>query len=147
MRLLGGGIRPRMAWTHRDVAEAQLVQNAADTALVQHHKETGQNELPQITQTPAHNPMFGRIGTATDPLRQHRFLLVGELGRRPAAMRLIRQPRYTLLVVADNPVAQGLAIHPAVLRRFRTRTTLQNQCDRQQPADHLAIRLGRSKRP
>ena len=62
MRLLRFSIRLRVAWPHRDVAEAQRLQYPPDAALIHRHEETGQDPVTQIAQSPAHNTIFGNIG-------------------------------------------------------------------------------------
>lgn len=141
MRLLSIHIRLRMSQTHRDMAERQGFQDPPDAALAHAHEQAVHQPLPQIRQPPADQAVL-RVGALADPLRQLLFLRLLQLGRPSAAM-LIGQTVDASLVVADHPVAQDLAIHPAGPRRFRPRPAIEYQRDRQRPSCHFRIRAGR----
>jgi hypothetical protein len=59
-----------MARASAEVAEAELVQDLADRALVINHAEALGDEVPQVDPPPAHNPMHGPIGADLDKLGQ-----------------------------------------------------------------------------
>jgi hypothetical protein len=111
------------------MAERQGFQDPPDAALVHACEQAIHQTLSQVRQPPADQAVL-RIGALADPLRQLFFLRCHQLGRPPAAM-LIGQTVDTPLVIADHPVAQDLAIHPAGPRRVRPRPAVQHQRDRQ----------------
>src|SRR3546814_13269580 len=70
--------------------------------------------MRQIDPPPTHDTVLGRVRSPAHPFRHLRLLIRVE---RPAAPRRhpILQPVQAFGVVAMPPVAQGLAIHPALL--------------------------------
>ena len=139
MRLLRRGIGLRMARPHGNVAERQRLQDPPDTALIHRHEETRQDPIAQIAQSPAHDAIFGDIRTLADPSCELRLFLDSQLRGRTTAVWTIRQPGDPLLVIADDPVPQGLPIHAAGLGRRRPAVTLQHQCQRQKPPSDTGI--------
>jgi hypothetical protein len=139
MRLLRRGIGLRMTRPHGNVAECQRLQDPSDTALIHRHEEARQDPIAQIAQPPAHNAIFGDIRPLADPSCELGLFLDSQLRGRTTAVWTIRQPGDPLLVVADDPVPQGLSIHAAGLGRRRPIVTLQHQCQRQKPPSNTGI--------
>ena len=70
-----------MARAGADVAEAELVQDLADRALVEGHTEALGDEALQVDPAPAHDPMHRPIGAGLDEMGQFGLLLGREAGR------------------------------------------------------------------
>jgi hypothetical protein len=128
-----------MAGAHRDVAERQRLQDPPDAALVHRHEKACQDPLPQIAQPPANDAVFSNIRPLTHPGRKLRLLLDSQLRGRTTAVQTVRQAVDPLLIVADNPVAQGLPIHAAVLGGLCTTVTLKHQCQSQKPPSNTGL--------
>ena len=64
-----------MAWAGADVAEAELLQDLADRALVVGHPEALGDEALQVDPAPAHDAMHGPIRAGLDELGQLRLLV------------------------------------------------------------------------
>ncbi len=94
------------------MAEAKLVQDLADRALVIDYAEALGDEVLKVDPPPAHDPMQGPIRSDLDQLSQF-TLLLGREARRMALGPDVLQPRRAALVEAVDPIAQGLAIHAA----------------------------------
>jgi hypothetical protein len=81
---------------------------------------------------PAHHPMLRRIGAGFDKRGQFGLLLRGELRRR--TRRLARsKPSQAFHIVPMHTVPEGLAIHPAALRRPPAVRAFQNKRKCQHP--------------
>lgn len=144
MRFDGGGILGRVLRPHGHMAEPEPPQQGADAALGQMDAKAGLDHLRQVDPAPADDAVLGQIGTGADQRRQLGLMLRRQAG--PGARRLaIRQPGQALLVEAMDPVAQGLTVHAAGLRRFGTAATLHHQRERQHPPCRVRILAARGR--
>jgi len=72
--------------------------------------------------------------------QQNGLLAIAEL-LRIVTLGLIAKSGDAVLVVADHPIPQGLAVHPGRPRRRQTRHAVQGIGDRHHPGCHTAILL------
>lgn len=121
-----------MLGTDRDPAEIQTAQQFTNAALMEHHAEPGLDPLAQVDAAPAHDAIRRQIGALLDPAVDF-GLLRGCQKRTGAGMGMIGQTIEPEIVVAANPVAQGLPVHCAGFSGGCARMTIQHHCDRQQP--------------
>ena len=117
MRLLGSRVGLGVAWAHRQATKAEAAQQLPDTSLVQFDIELSRDLLPKINHTPANHAVGLEDRAPSYPLGQRRFLLLRELARRTAAVRTVGQAGNAFGIVMMHPVAQRLAVHPAIPRR------------------------------
>ena len=112
------------------MAEPEPPQQGADAALGQMYAEAGLDHLRQVDPAPADHAVLGQIGTGADQRRQLGLMIRRQAGLG-ARWLAVRQPGQALLVEAMDPVAQGLTVHAAGLRRLGTAATLHHQSERQ----------------
>ena len=134
----GLAVLSRVAWAGADVAEAELLQDLADRALVIGHPEALGDEMLQVDPAPAHDTMRGPIRTGLDQAGQFR-LLVWRQAPRVALGPGVLQPVGTAFVEAVDPVAQGLPVHAADPCRVRPVHPLQDRRQRQQPSALVGV--------
>lgn len=136
----------RMSRTHRQPHETEPAQQLADRALGQLYAEALGDHRGKINAPPAHDAMFGKVGTA-DYQRGNGGLLLGrQAPGRTAAAKPVRQPGKALLVVAMHPVAQRLPVHATQTRRIAARMTVENQSERQHTPRCRTIAAARCRR-
>jgi hypothetical protein len=112
---------------HRQAGEAEPAQDLADRALVQLDREAGLDPRLEVDPPPADHAIRLRVRSLLDDLFQLHQLLGREPWRRPR-MRPVAQPGQALGVVAVDPVAQGLPVHPGMPRRVLARGAFQILC-------------------
>jgi hypothetical protein len=127
MRLLGFGVRLRVARSNRDMGEFHRLQQATDASLVQHHEKPIENAAFEIGQAPANHAVLFGIGTLANPSGHLLLLLRHELRGTPSSVWLVRQPSNPVLVIAMHPIPQRLAVHATTLCRLRSAMAFQNQ--------------------
>ena len=116
-----------MAGAYRHMSKAQAVEDFADAALVQADSEAILDQIAQIDTPPTHDAVLIGIWSLLHNRRK-----LDQLFRRQPLLRaglLARdEPGNPFAVVAMNPVAQRLPIHPARQRRLGARSAIKNQC-------------------
>ena len=126
--------------------QTQLMQPAADRALMHRHRKPPHHLGLKIHAPPPHHLVDLRIGTRDHQRPQLRHLPLAQ-DRRPTRAQARLQTLHALGVVAMHPVAQRLTIHPVQRRRLRPRMTLKHQRQRQQPPNLRPIRTPAAQRP
>jgi hypothetical protein len=119
-----------MLGTDRDPAEIQTAQQFANAALMEHHTEPGLDPLAQVDAAPAYHAVHRQIGTFHNPTVDFGLLRGCQKGSRPG-MAMIGQALEALIVVAANPIAQGLPVHRTGLSGGCAGMTIQHQGNRQ----------------
>lgn len=76
----------------------------------------GCNAVAQVDAPKPHDAVAGEIGALLDPGRKLALFDPAQAGG-PAPSRPVGKPIQACLIVAVNPVAQRLAVHPAKPRR------------------------------
>ena len=79
-----------MARTYREPAVAELCQDLANRAFVQHDTEASLQFIPQIDPPPAHHPMSGRIGASLNQPDQFSLLLRCEFWFRTEGLQIVQ---------------------------------------------------------
>src|ERR1700736_1662296 len=102
-RLLGLFVGLWMARTHGEPAVAELCQQLANRAFVQHDAEASFQFVPQIHAPPAHHPVTGRIGASLNQPGQFDLLLRGEFWLGTWRLHIV-QAAQALSIVAMHPV-------------------------------------------
>jgi hypothetical protein len=143
---LGFVVGLRVAWTHREPAIAEPREHFADRAFVQLNAELPLQFVAQIRPAPAHHPVHRRIGTCFNHRREGSSLFGREFGTSPQPLAVV-EPWQALGVVAMNPVAQGLTIHAAGLRRARAIRALEHHCQAQHPSRRRNVLRPGRRRP
>src|SRR5580693_8234006 len=96
------------AWL--EPCQAELVQPSADRAFMNFDREAAFHHFPQVHTSPADGFVDRRVGSLDDEFIQFGPLLLCQKGWT-TRRRMRLQPLDTSLVVAVNPVAQGLPVH------------------------------------
>ena len=121
-----------MARPRADVREAELLQQLSDIALVEHDPEPLSDDPLEVEPPPAHHPVLLTIRAGFDDLRELSQLLIRE-ARLGTLGPVVDQALRTRGVEAMDPVAQGLAVHAADLRRRAAVHSLADRSQRQKP--------------
>jgi hypothetical protein len=95
------------------------------------HAEAILDHRLQVDPAPAHEARLLSIRTRLDDRRQLGLLRRPQLRRRTRRLA-VEQARGTLAIEAVHPVAQGLPVHPADLRRLAPAPALGHRRQRQQ---------------
>ena len=133
-------VGPRLQACH-----PQPAQQLTHGPLMHLNLEPGLDLRPQVHAAPAHNVVLGKVRPGQDQGLQLPHLLAGQ--RRGAALvARVPQALNAVRVVAVDPVAQGLPVHAARLRRKQTWVPIQDQRQRQQPPGLLGVRRARRRR-
>ena len=112
--------------THRELAVAKLVQQLANTALVQLDAERACDTLLEIDTPEPHHAVFSQGGALLYPARNAALLNPAQASRAATACP-IGKPLQPRLVVAVHPVAQGLPVHAAGSRSVLAARPVQYQ--------------------
>ena len=99
------------------MGEAQFAKQPGYSALGIDHTEALLDHPHQVDPPPADNPVHRRVGAGLDDLAKRFHLDIAQIAP-PARALAVGEPIRTLIVEPVNPVPQGLAVHPADLRRF-----------------------------
>src|SRR5271163_4457868 len=102
--------------------------------------------VAQVDTTKPHHAITGKIGTFFYPGSNLLFFGLGQ-ARRTAAPGAVGQPYKPRLVIAMNPVAQGLSIHAAGLRSSFATIAIQHHGNRQNAPRLLAVRGAPGRSP
>lgn len=129
------------------MAERHCFQDTADTTFIHHDKKAAKNALFQVAEPPSDNAVFSQVGALPDPLGQLRLLFIGEFGRGAACMRSIGQASDALLVIADDPVPQRLAVHAAASCRLSAIASVEHKCHSEQAPSNLGVTAAGRRRP
>ena len=115
--LLGRWIGLRVLRANGEAAEVQPPKQLAHAALVQGDAKLGRDAVTQIGTAEPHHAVAGEIGALLDPGCKLALFNPAQ-ARWPAASRPVRKPIQTGLIIAVNPVAQRLTVHPTEPRRL-----------------------------
>ena len=117
MGLLGGAVLFGTARAHRHTPEVETAEQLADRPLGQPDPVALRDLARQIDPPPAHHAML-RKARALPNQFSHLPRLLSRKTRPRAWSRSVGKSRQALRIVAVNPIAQGLPIHPAGRRRL-----------------------------
>ncbi len=106
-----------MARAHRQLAEAEAIDQPSECALVQADAEARVDPGGQILQPPTHHPVPVRVRPALDDLHQGLALCRVQL-RLLARLLAVDQPRRAIRVEGQHPVAHRLQAHRPNPRRI-----------------------------
>ena len=113
--------------------EAQVLQGAIDRVVRHRERKLLVEPHDQIARPPANHAVDRRDRALLHDPGEKGPVRVVELGRH-ARRRDVDETVRPLLVEADHPVPQRLAIHPADLRCVLPRGPIEHSRDRQQPS-------------
>ena len=94
-----------------ETAEVQPPKQLANAAFMQFDAKLSCNAVTQIDTPKPHDAVPGEIGALLDPGCNLALFDPAQAGR-PAASRPVGKPLQTGLIVAVNPVALRLTVHP-----------------------------------
>ncbi len=114
-----------MLGTNGETAVIQPPKQLPHAAFVQFDAKLGRDAITQIGATEPHDTVAGEIGALLDPGRNLALFDPAQACGPPASPP-IRKPIQTCLIVAVNPVAQRLAVHPAKPRRVLPAETIKH---------------------
>jgi hypothetical protein len=132
-RLDGVGILFVGLWTGAHMRETQVLQSAIDRVVRHRERKLLVQPHDQIARPPAHHAVDCRNRPLRHDPREKSLVGVVKLGWN-ARRRDIDETVWPLLVEADHPVPQRLAIHPANRRRAFPRGPIEHRRNRQKPA-------------
>ena len=98
-------------------------------------------DVHQVLARERRDPARLRIGAGENDRYQLGLLLGAQLGRAPVAP-LVGKPVQAVHVVADDPIAQRLAVHACRLSRIFPAHSIERVGDRQHAPCHTRIGLG-----
>ncbi len=125
--------------------QAQPPQQLAHRALVHLNLEPGLDPRLQVHTPPPDHAVLRKVRPDQDQGLQLLQLLAAQR-RRAAAAGHVPQALNAVRVVAVDLVAQGLAVHPARLRRKQPGVPVQHHCQGQQPPRLPGVRRPRRRR-
>ena len=128
------GVFLRMHRSRLEPCQADLMQPLADRAFVDFDRKAALDHVQQVHTSPAYDFVGCRVRSLDHQVSQFghlRFCQKWRAARTGAGF----QPFDTRLVVAMNPIAQGLPIHAVGRCGFAARMTIQNHRQRQEPAN------------
>jgi hypothetical protein len=120
--------------------QVEVVEQPQHPILAVDDAEAGRDQPAQILGPPAAHAVALGVGPAQNQRLERRQLAVVEPGRT-AALGAVAQPGDALGVEADDPVAQGLAVHPRRPRRLLAAHPVERVGQGDQPTRHPTVAL------
>jgi hypothetical protein len=127
-----------MKRTRLQPGQVQFAQPFGDGALRHCDAETPSYLRTQIQAPPAHHLVDLGVRSGEHEIAQFTHLCRSQLRRR--TWRLARcQTIKAMLVVANDPVTQGLPVHAGPQGSIKSGGSLQHHCDRQKPTGRRRV--------
>jgi hypothetical protein len=114
---------------YRKAAKVEFAQEFSNAALVQIDPEPAGDAIAQVNPTKPHYTILGKIGALFHPSFDLRLFGRAQTRGAPAA-GAVGEAADASLVIAMNPIAKRLPVHPAGLRRLMPAMAIQNHGDR-----------------
>jgi hypothetical protein len=134
-----------MSWARTYVGEAKLLQKRTDVSLAIVNAEALFDDPLKVDPPPANDAILLAVGSCLDNSSQFRKLLSTQPWFNAACMDVAQTIR-PLVIETMNPIAQGLAIHPAYAGGVRPVHAIEHGGQRQK-ASALVVVLGFPGKP